>query len=63
MRNNYLIPANSKKSQLILNAFRLVDLLIMGAGALITLALMFIIPGDGLIELTIKKLIILYSFK
>lgn len=56
MRNNYLIPANSKKSQLILNAFRMVDLLIMGAGALITLALMFIIPGDGLVELTIKLL-------
>lgn len=56
MRNNYLIPANSKKSQLILNAFRPIDLGIMGAGALITLALMFIIPGDGLIELTIKLL-------
>ena len=27
MRNNYLIPANSKKSQLILNAFRGVDLI------------------------------------
>ena len=50
MRNNYLIPANSKKSQLILNAFRGVDLMVMGAGAFLTLALMFIIPGDGLIE-------------
>ena len=56
MRNNYLIPANSKKSQLILNAFRPIDLGIMGGGALITLALLFIIPGDGLIELTIKLL-------
>ena len=56
MRNNYLIPANSKKSQLILNAFRGVDLMVMGCGALITLALMFIIPGDGLVELTIKLL-------
>ena len=35
MRNNYLIPANSKKSQLILNAFRPIDLGIMGAGALL----------------------------
>ena len=54
MRNNYLIPANSKKSQLILNAFRPIDLMIVGAGAFITLALMFIIPGDGLFEITIK---------
>lgn len=56
MRNNYLIPANSKKSQLILNAFRPIDLMIVGAGAFTTLILMFAISGDGLVELIIKLL-------
>ena len=40
--NNYLIPANSKKSQLILGFFTPVDLIIFGVGCAITLALLFV---------------------
>ncbi len=53
---NYLIPANSKKGQLIFNIFRWVDLVIALVGALFTLALMFALPGDELWILVIKLL-------
>lgn len=39
---NYLIPANSKKSQLILGFFTPVDLIIFGIGCTITLGLLFV---------------------
>ena len=42
MNNNYLIPANSKKSQLILGFFTGVDLIILGIGCAITLSLLII---------------------
>lgn len=54
MNNQYLIPANSKKSQLIFNVFRLIDLIILITGACITLILMFVFKGDSLTELAIK---------
>ena len=53
---NYLIPANSKKGQLIFNIFRWVDLLIALVGGLFTLVLMFALPGDALWLLVIKLL-------
>ena len=53
--NNYLIPANSKKSQLILNVFRPVDLYILIAGAVTTLLMLFI-PGESIGWLVIKLL-------
>lgn len=52
--NNYLIPANSKKSQLIFNVFRIIDLIILLTGAFITTLLMFIFKGDTVKELAIK---------
>ena len=52
--NNYLIPAKSKKSQLIFNVFRIIDLIILLTGAFITTMLMFIFKGDTVKELAIK---------
>lgn len=40
--NKYLIPANTKKSQLILGFFTVIDLIIFGLGAFITFTLLFI---------------------
>ena len=54
--NNYLIPANAKKGQLIFNLFRYQDLLILLGGGLTTLILVFAIKGDGIIEMVIKLL-------
>jgi hypothetical protein len=52
--NNYLIPANSKKSLLIFNMFRLIDLIIAATGAIITLFLMFLVSNQGLSGVIIK---------
>ena len=41
MNHNYLIPANSKKSMLILGFFTPIDLIIFGVGCTITLGLLF----------------------
>lgn len=45
MNDNYLIPANSKKSQLILGFFKLSDLILFGIGAGISLALLIFIQN------------------
>ncbi len=42
--NTYLIPANTKKGTLILGIFRPFDLILFGAGVLITLILLLIMP-------------------
>ena len=42
MNNNYLIPANSKKSQLILGFFTLVDIILLGSGCGLTLILLVV---------------------
>lgn len=52
--NDYLIPANSKKSQLIFSIFRPVDLLVFGIGIAASLLLMFVFKGDSVSELVIK---------
>ncbi|NLC48133.1 MAG: hypothetical protein GX758_02065 [Tenericutes bacterium] len=52
--NNYLIPANSKKSLLIFNMFRGIDLLIAGVGCVTTLLLMFLVSDQGLSGIIIK---------
>ena len=50
--NSYLIPANSKKSMLILGFFNVVDLIIFGTGVAITfLFLVLPIPKDTLKQL------------
>ena len=54
--NNYLIPANSKKSQLIFGMFRGVDLIILLIGASVSLVLMFAISGDNIGIVFIKLL-------
>ena len=45
MNNNYLIPANSKKGQLIFNIFRPEDLIIFSTGVAITLILLMAVKG------------------
>ena len=54
--NQYLIPANSKKGQLLFNVFRPIDLGIVLIGAAITLILMFALPGDQIWVIFIKLL-------
>ena len=46
--NNYLIPANSKKSQLILGFFTGVDLILFGSGVGITLILLLTIQSANM---------------
>ena len=51
----YIIPANSKKSQLIFNVFRPIDLFgILLPGALLTVVLLFVFPGDSISAIVIK---------
>ncbi len=54
--NNYLIPANSKKGQLMFGIFRPIDLTVLIAGGFITLLFMFIIPGESFTVLVLKLL-------
>lgn len=46
MNQNYLIPTNTKKGQLILSLFTPLDLIILGSGLLVTLILVMILPMD-----------------
>ncbi len=46
--NQYLIPANSKRSMLILGLFTPIDLIIVGVGGGITAMLMFIMSASTL---------------
>lgn len=52
--NQFLIPANSKRGQLIFNIFRPVDFIIEGIGVVLTLILFLIIqPGTLLLSLVV----------
>ena len=42
--NNYLIPANTKRGQLILGLFRPFDLALFGCGILVTIILLAFLP-------------------
>ena len=53
--NNYLIPANTKKGQLILGMFKPFDLILFGSGVLITLLFLIILP----LESTVVTIIVL----
>ena len=53
---NYLIPANSKKGQLIFNLFRWEDLIILAVGGLITLISIIAINNDSIIAMVFKLL-------
>mgnify|MGYP004457996845 CR=1 FL=1 len=60
MNGNYLIPANSKKGQLIFNIFRPEDLIIFSTGVAITLILLMSVRGlstAGTISLLIPALV------
>lgn len=46
MDGNYLIPANTKRGQLILGLFMPIDLILFGSGLFITLILVMILPMD-----------------
>ena len=54
--NDYLIPANAKKGQLIFNIFRWVDLIILLCGGLLTLILAISIKKESLLILVFKLL-------
>ena len=45
MNGNYLIPANTKKSKLILGFFTPIDLIIFGTGVTITIIMLLIFQG------------------
>lgn len=47
--NNYLIPANSKKSLLIFGLFTPIDLILFGSGTLATLIMLLVLPVDQLL--------------
>lgn len=51
--NNYLIPANSKKSLLIFGVFNKIDLIMFGIGISVTLVLLLILPVDKIVFATI----------
>lgn len=54
MNNNFLIPANSKKSQLYFGLFNKFDLILFGSGVGITLLLMMILPaGNSIVSIII----------
>ena len=47
--DNYLIPANSKKSMMIFGMFTVADLILFAIGASISLLLLFILPIEQLL--------------
>ena len=54
MNQQFMIPANTKKSQLIFNIFRTSDLILFGTGATLTMIFLFAFKGNGLVEMIIK---------
>lgn len=48
--NGYLIPANSKRGQLIFNYFRPVDLVIFGVGLTVSFLLLIILGTGSLLQ-------------
>ena len=54
--NGYLVPANSKKGNLILNMFRPIDLAMFAIGIVVTLILLMIVPSDNMVAILISIL-------
>jgi len=52
--NEYLIPANSKRSQLIFNVFRPIDLIILVIGFCVSVFLLLLSKGNGVNDMIIK---------
>ncbi len=59
--NNYIIPANSKKSQLILGFFTQTDLILFGSGAATTMVLLMAIDGPTFYQLILMLLPLLIT--
>lgn len=53
MNNNYLIPANSKKSQLILGFFTPTDLMLFGFGCGLTVLLLILVQNASLAQMIV----------
>lgn len=49
MNNNYLIPANSKKSMMIFGMFYKFDLILFGCGIGVTLIMMAVLPVSDMV--------------
>lgn len=56
MDRQYLIPANSKKSQLILGFFNKIDIAVFGTGIAFTLIFLFFLDLEGIPGLIISLL-------
>lgn len=56
--NSYLIPANSKKSMLIFGLFNKFDLILFATGLSITILLLLIFSGAGILEKSLVTAII-----
>ena len=54
--NNYIIPANTKKSQLIFGFFTPVDLILFGSGCAITLLLLMLVHNANIWQMLIMLL-------
>ncbi len=52
--NGYLVPANSKKGNLILNIFRPFDLIMFGIGAAVSLFSLVVIQSDNTIAILLS---------
>ena len=61
MNNNFLIPANSKRSMLIFGIFRRIDLIIFGTGGALTFLLIFINNPNTLTDVFIDLLPLLVT--
>ena len=59
--NSYLIPANSKKSMLKLGLFTNLDLILFGSGVGLTVLLLLVLPGNGIVSLLLTLLPALIS--
>ncbi|MFI3261024.1 MAG: hypothetical protein R3Y13_04875 [bacterium] len=59
--NRYIIPANSKKSQLILGYFTMTDLILFGAGVTTTMIMLMAVPNPGMSEIIIMLLPVLIT--
>ena len=53
MNNNYIIPANAKKSQLIFGFFTPIDLILFGSGCAVTLILLMVIRNANIWKMLI----------
>ena len=52
--DSFLIPANSKRGNLIFNLFRPIDLVIVTTGMIFSLIFFFAFPGDSTTEVIFK---------